>query len=137
MIGVVVCTHGSLAEGLVSTALLIVGEFPALRAVALLPGDSMEDTLARLRAAIAEVDDGSGVLILCDMFGGTPSNLSLSFLGDDVEVVTGASLPMLLKLFTSRDLPLREAATTVAEHARQNTLVAGTLLRSSGKSKSP
>lgn len=137
MIGVVVCTHGALAEALVSTAHLVVGEYPALRAVALTPGDSMEDTLARLRAALAEVDDGSGVLILCDMFGGTPSNLSLSFLGDSVEVVTGANLPMLLKLYTSRDLPLAEAAQTVADHARQSTLVAGSLLKPAGKAKAP
>jgi len=136
MIGVIVCTHGALAEALVSTAHLVVGEYPALRAVALTPGDSMEDTLARLRGALAEVDDGNGVLILCDMFG-TPSNLSLSFLGDSVEVVTGANLPMLLKLYTSRDLPLAEAAQTVAEHARQSTLVAGSLLKPAGKAKAP
>jgi PTS system mannose-specific IIA component len=129
MIGVVICTHGPLAGALVETAHLIVGEYPGIRPVGLTSGDSPEDVVARLRAAIAEVDDGNGVLILCDMFGGTPSNLSLSFLGDGVEVVTGVSLPMLLKLYTSRDAPLAEVAQSICDHARQSTLVAGALLK--------
>ncbi len=129
MIGVVVCTHGPLAAALVEAANLIVGEFPAITAVGFNRGDSMEDMMDRLRVAITEVDGGAGVLVLCDMFGGTPSNLSLSFLDDAVEVVTGVNLPMLLKLYTSRDLPLSEVANTICDHARQSTLVAGALLR--------
>lgn len=129
MIGVVVCTHGTMAQSLVDTANLIVGEFPGCAAVGLKPGEPMEDAIARLRLAIDSVDDGSGVLILCDLFGGTPSNLSLSFLSDKVEILTGASLPMLLKLYTSRDGPLAEVAQSVCDHARQSTLVAGSLLK--------
>ena len=79
--------------------------------------------------AIASVDTGAGVLLLCDMFGGTPSNLSLSFLDDKVEIVTGVNLPMLLKLYTSREQNLAEVAQTICDHARQSTLVAGALLR--------
>lgn len=129
MIGVVVCTHGPLAAALVETANLIVGDYPNITPVGLKSGDSPEDMVARIRDAIALVDAGEGVLILCDMFGGTPSNLSLSFLGDHVEVVTGVSLPMLLKLYTSRDAPLVEVAQGVCDHARQSTLVAGALLK--------
>jgi PTS system mannose-specific IIA component len=129
MIGVVVCTHGPLAGALVETANLIVGDYPNITPVGLKSGDAPEDVMNRIRDAIAEVNAGAGVLILCDMFGGTPSNLSLSFLGDDVEVVTGVSLPMLLKLYTSRDAPLPEVAQSVCDHARQSTLVAGSLLK--------
>ena len=133
MIGVVVCAHGPLAAAMVDSVQMIVGEFPALAAVGIHAGDAMEAVLERLREAIAHVDQGSGVLVLCDMFGGTPSNLSLSFLSDDIEVITGVSLPMLLKLYTHRDQPLSEVAQSVAEYARQNTLVAGQLHRSKGK----
>lgn len=129
MIGVVVCTHGDLADALLDTTRMIVGEFPQAAAVAVRRGDSIEHVLERLRTAIAEVDSGGGVLILCDMFGGTPSNLSLSFLSQ-VEVVTGVNLPMLLKLFTTREGPVAEVAAAVRDHARENILVAGELLRS-------
>ena len=133
MIGVVVCTHGPLAVALVDTVNLIVGEFPNIAPVGLAGGDAPEEVVNRLRQAIGLVDGGSGVLILCDMFGGTPSNLSLSFLGEKVEVVTGVSLPMLLKLFTTRDAPLPEVDQSICDHARQSTLVAGSLLKPSRK----
>ena len=129
MIGVVLCSHNTLAEALLETTRMIVGDFPACEAVSVRPGDGPDDVLARLRSAITAVDDGSGVLILCDMFGGTPSNLSLSLLGESVEVVTGANLPMMLKLFTSRELPLTDAACSVRDHGRDNVVVAGALLR--------
>ena len=129
MIGVVICTHGPLAAALVETAELIVGEYPGIAAVTISSGDAMEEVITRLKDAIARVDVGAGVLILCDLFGGTPSNLALSFLSDRVEVVTGVSLPMLLKLYTARDAPLAEAAQGVCDHARQSTLVAGALLK--------
>ena len=133
MIGVVVCTHGPLAEALLATARMIVGEFPAATTVAVERGDGMEGILGRLRAAVADVDGGEGVILLCDMFGGTPSNLSLSLLGDHLEVVTGVNLPMLLKLYTGRSGDLCEVAATARDHGRQNILVAGELLRGKGK----
>ncbi len=129
MIGVVICTHGPLAEALLDTVHMIVGEFPQASTVSVRRGDAVEAVLERLRVAIAEVDAGAGVLILCDMFGGTPSNLSLSLLGR-VEVLTGVNLPMLLKLYTTREGPVAEVAAAVRDHARDNILVAGELLRS-------
>src|SRR3990172_3990195 len=99
MIGVVVVTHCRLAQEFVDTARFIVGELPQVEAVCLDPRAGPEEARAEIEKAIGRVDNGDGVLILTDMFGGTPSNLSLSFLGDgEREVLTGVNLPMLLKL---------------------------------------
>lgn len=133
MIGVVICTHAGLAGALLDTAKMIVGEFPAAVAVSVQPGDGPEQIRSALQAGIKSVDDGSGVMLLVDMFGGTPSNIALSLLADDREVITGVNLPMLLKLYTSREGPLPEVASRVARHSRDNTLVAGELLRGRGK----
>lgn len=132
MIGVVICAHGELADHLLATARMIVGDYPATSTVGVLPGDGPEAVLERIKAAVGEVDAGAGVLLLCDMFGGTPSNLCLSLLADDREVVTGVSLPMLLKLWTAREGDLGTVARQVAEHTRENILVAGDLMRRKG-----
>ncbi|MFN3198521.1 MAG: PTS sugar transporter subunit IIA [Bradymonadia bacterium] len=129
MIGAVICTHHTLAQALLEAACMIVGEFPAVEAVSVLPGESMDEIRERLQSAIGNVDHGDGVLVMCDMFGGTPSNLSLSFLKDDVEVITGVNLPMLIKFFTCRTEPLGEVAQMICDHTRENVLVAGALLR--------
>lgn len=130
MIGLIVCTHHSLGQALIDTAEMIVGPYGGAAVVAVRPGDDMDAVVTALRAAKAEVDTGAGTLVMCDMFGGTPSNLSLSLLDENVEVVTGVNLPMLLKFFTSRSSDaLAEVAQTIRDHARQNILVAGELLR--------
>lgn len=129
MIGAVICTHGDLGQALFDTARMIVGDFEDVRVVSVRPGDSMEDIRARLGAAIDEVDHGMGVMVLCDMFGGTPSNLGLSFLSDQVEVLTGVNLPMLLKLYTTREGPLPEVAAEVRDHARDHMRVGGEMLK--------
>lgn len=134
MIGVVVCTHANLAEALIDATEMILGEFPNASTVSVLPGESGEDIVDKLSTAIAEVETGSGVVILCDMFGGTPSNVSLTLLSDSVEIVTGVNLPMLLKLSTCRTQPLSDVARLIQTHSRENILVAGALLRSSGES---
>ena len=108
MIGIVVVTHGQLANELVNAAQTIVGDLPQLVAVSM--GWHDNPTVAReaIAAAIARVQGPSGVLILTDMFGGTPSNLGLTFLETNkVEVITGVNLPMVIKLAhlqTSSDL---------------------------------
>jgi PTS system mannose-specific IIA component len=99
MIGVVVVTHGQLANELVNAAKAIVGDLPQFVAVSI--GWHDDQTIAReaIREAIAHVQSSAGVLILTDMFGGTPSNLGLSFLETNrVEIITGVNLPMLIKL---------------------------------------
>ena len=133
MIGVVVCTHANLGAALLDAATMILGELEAAESVTVMPGESGEDIVDKLAEAIKLVDKGDGVVILCDMFGGTPSNVSLTQLGDAVEVVTGVNLPMLLKLSTCRTQELQEVAELVKSHGRENILVAGALLRSSGE----
>ncbi|MBI4777058.1 MAG: PTS fructose transporter subunit IIA [Deltaproteobacteria bacterium] len=99
MIGVLLVTHSRLGEELIKTAEFIVGRLAQSRSLSLDPGQSVESLRSQIQEAIRSVDDGDGVIILVDMLGGTPSNLSLSFLEQgQVEVITGANLPMLLKL---------------------------------------
>ncbi len=129
MIGAVICSHHELGRALLDTVSMIVGEFPAATAVCVRPGDGPDAIRERLEAAIAEVDSGAGVVLLCDMLGGTPSNLSLSLLSDQVEVVTGVNVPMLLKLFTHRSGELRSVAALIRDDAREGIVVAGELLR--------
>jgi len=114
MIGILLVTHGRLAEELKAAALTIQPETPRLVAVALEWRETGEDARERIRQGIAEADGGDGTLILTDMFGGTPTNLTLSFLERDrVEIVTGVNLPMVLK-----SAALQKTARSVAEVAR-------------------
>ena len=99
MIGVVVVTHGQLATELVNSTEMIVGDLPRFTAVSIGWHEDTQEARAEIEQAIARVDQGKGVLILTDMFGGTPSNLAMTFLGENkVEVITGVNLPMLIKL---------------------------------------
>jgi PTS system mannose-specific IIA component len=131
MVGLVVATHGGLAEELLRTAEGIVGHLEKCEAVSVAAGLSMEDARARLAEAVKRVDSGEGVLVLTDMFGGTPANLALTFLDDHLEVVTGVNLPMILKLATARasDIGLRAAAELVAGYGQKNITLASELLR--------
>ena len=97
MIGVVVATHGKLAEELIRTAEAVVGKIEQISPVSIVA--SSPDMRGDLKAAIQRVDQGDGVLLLTDIYGGSPTNLCLSFLTErQVEVVTGVNLPMLLQL---------------------------------------
>jgi PTS system mannose-specific IIA component len=99
MIGVVVVTHGQLATELVNAAEMIVGDLPQFTAVSIGWHDDVDDARDEIKQAIGRVQGPSGVLILTDMFGGTPANLGLIFLeANRVEVITGVNLPMLIKL---------------------------------------
>ena len=131
MVGIVVATHGRLAEELLSTAEGIVGVLPQARAVSIGADASMEEQRARLGEAIQAVDSGDGVLVLTDMFGGTPANLALTFLDERIDVVTGVNLPMVLKLATARAEPLalRAAAELITGYGQKNITLASELLR--------
>src|SRR5688500_14018441 len=109
MIGIVVVTHGQLAAELVNAARAIVGDIPLITAVSIAWADDMGAAREAIARAIAEVG-GGGVLILTDMFGGTPTNVSLPFLSERVEIVTGVNLPMLIKLTSLREGELVEIA---------------------------
>jgi PTS system mannose-specific IIA component len=114
MIGILLVTHGRLAEELKAAAQTIQPEVGRVVAVALEWKETGEDARERIRGGIAEADGGEGAVILTDMFGGTPTNLTLSFLQRDrIEIVTGVNLPMVLKCAA-----LQKSARSVAEMAR-------------------
>jgi PTS system mannose-specific IIA component len=99
MIGALVVTHGHLGQELVAAAEMIVGEISHIKAVSIGWHDDVNDTRKDIEGRIAEVDSGSGVLILTDMFGGTPSNIALSFHDPGkIDVLTGVNLPMIIKI---------------------------------------
>lgn len=131
MIGVVVVTHGQLANELVNAAEMIVGDLPQFAAVSIGWHDEANDARADIADAIGRVQGDGGVLILTDMFGGTPSNLGLTFLeANRVEVITGVNLPMLIKLASLRgSQDLQSAAREMREHGRNAIWVASDLLK--------
>lgn len=130
MIGVVVVTHGQLATELVHAAETIVGDLPHVVAVSIGWHEDVQDARREIAEAIAAVNGAEGVLIATDMFGGTPANLAITFLeAGKVEVVTGVSLPMLIKLAGLRDTTsLLDAARQIREHGRNAIWVASDLL---------
>lgn len=130
MIGVVVVTHGQLATELVNAAETIVGDLPNFAALSIGWHDDVQDARQELGSAIARVQGPEGVLVVTDMFGGTPSNIGITFLDKQrVEVVTGVNLPMLIKLSSLRDAAdLTEVARQIREHGRNAIWVASDLL---------
>ena len=131
MIGVVVVTHGQLAIELVNAAETIVGDLPQFTAVSIGWHEDTEDARKEIQQAIARVHRDGGVLIVTDMFGGTPSNLAMTFLTEGaVEVLTGVNLPMLIKLASlSSSLDLLAVAREMRDHGRTAIWVASDLLR--------
>jgi PTS system mannose-specific IIA component len=132
MIGVVVVTHGQLATELVNAAEMIVGDLPQFTAVSIGWHDEMNDAREEISQAIERVRGEEGVLLLTDMFGGTPSNLGMTFLETNkLEVITGVNLPMLIKLASIRgSQDLLAVAREMREHGRTAIWVASDLLRS-------
>jgi PTS system mannose-specific IIA component len=128
--GVVIVTHYRLGEEFLQALRLIVPQAPLFHSVSIEPTQSVDEMRGRISAALAEADQGQGVLVLTDMFGGTPSNVSLSFLDEHpVEVVTGVNLPMLIKLATLQEIgSLEELATFIKDYGRRNISVASEIL---------
>jgi PTS system mannose-specific IIA component len=135
MIGVVVVTHGQLAAELVNAAETIVGDIPQFAAVSIGWHDDVEDARGEIRQAIQRVQGPEGVLLLTDMFGGTPANVGLTFLeANTVEVITGVNLPMLIKLAGLRaSSDLLAVAREVRDTGRNAIWVASDLMRSEAK----
>ena len=129
-VGVVIVTHYGLAQEFLQALRLIVPEAPEYHAVAIEPDQSVEEMRHAVGGALRAADEGQGVLVLTDMFGGTPSNISLSFLEDRrVEVVTGVNLPMLIKLATLRgEKSLEDLAVFIKDYGRRNISVARQIL---------
>lgn len=130
MIGTLVITHGCLAEELIRAAEMIKGEQKGILAVSVDATKGLNDIKKEITSAIKKVDQGMGVLILTDLFGGTPSNISLSFLQDKrIEVVTGVNLPMLLKLSDLREeTELYRFAETIRNYGIKNIHLASEIL---------
>ncbi len=130
MLGIVIVTHGLLGQEMLKTAEFIVGGLEACATVSIDGGRGPDAMRLAIGEAIKSVERGRGVLVLTDMFGGTPSNISLSFLEEGrVEVLTGVNLPMLIKAVQLRDKTgLAEAAQTVGDYARKSITVAGEIL---------
>lgn len=130
MIGVVLVTHGRLAEEFIAAVEHIVGEQQNLCAVCIGADDNMERRRADILDCIARVDSGAGVAVLTDMFGGTPSNLAISIMDQaKVDVVAGLNLPMLIRLVSIREnCTLAEAIASAQEAGRKYINVASELL---------
>ena len=132
MIGVIVVTHCHLSEELIAATRLVVGEeLKQFEAVSIAPSEGSEEIRKKIVTAIRRVDIGQGVLILTDMYGGTPSNISLSFLEEKkVEVITGVNLPMLLKLATyETDMDLDTLAAFITDYGQRNINLASEVLK--------
>ncbi len=130
MIGVVVVTHGQLATELVNATETIVGDLPRFAAVSIGWHDDTQDAREEIAQAAARVNRGAGVLILTDMFGGTPSNLAISCMGrPNVEVLAGINMPMLVKLAKVREeCPLEEAVAAAQAAGRKYVTIASRVL---------
>jgi len=127
MIGIVVITHGRVAEELVNAARTIVGDVPAIAAVSIGWGDDPAAANAAIERGLAEVG-GADALVLTDMFGGTPTNLSLPYLSPRVEIVTGVNLPMIIKAMAAREGTLADVARAVREQGQGAIYVASEIL---------
>ena len=130
MIGLVLVTHGRLAEDFVAATEHVVGPQENIRAISIGPDDDMEQRRQDIMNAVAEVDANDGVILLTDMFGGTPSNLAISMMDKArVEIIAGVNLPMLIKLASVRQTePLKKAVESAQEAGRKYINVASTLL---------
>lgn len=126
MVGILVVSHGRVAEALISSVQFLVGDLKRVRGISIWPKDGKEEVKDRIQKGLGEVDDGDGVLILTDLLGGTPTNISLSFSEDEkIEVVTGVNLPMLLTLSSyQKDKSLNEVSRLVKKSGRRSIILA-------------
>jgi PTS system mannose-specific IIA component len=127
MIGIVVVTHGRVAEELVNAARTIVGDIPAIAAVSIGWEDDSTDASAAIERGLEDVGRGEA-LILTDMFGGTPTNLSLPYLSSEVEIVTGVNLPMIIKATALREGVLPHVAREIRDQGKDAIYVASEIL---------
>lgn len=136
MIGIVLVTHGKLAVELLNALEHVVGPQANAEVVCIGPDDDMEQRRVEILDSITNADEGDGVVLLTDMFGGTPSNLSISVMDRcNVEVLAGVNLPMLVKLASVRDTDsLMDAVTKAQDAGRKYINVASQLLEQDGDS---
>jgi PTS system mannose-specific IIA component len=132
LIGGIIVSHGKLAEELLNALTIILGETVNIESISIGWYDDVEESKKKINESLKRVSQKNGVVIFTDMFGGTPSNLSFSFLKDNqVEIITGVNLPMLIKFASlQRSSNLREVARKVVEQGQKNIHLASALLRS-------
>ncbi len=132
MIGGVIVSHGKLAEELLNALTIIIGEAVNIEAISIGWYDDVEESKKKISKSLKRVDQKNGVVIFTDMFGGTASNLSFSFLkNDQVEIITGVNLPMLIKFLSlQRSNNLKEVVKKVVEQGKKNIHLASALLSS-------
>jgi len=125
MVGVLIVSHGGLAEALISEVQSLIGQLQKVKGVSIWPRENEKEVRDRIREKMAEVDEGDGILILTDILGGTPTNLSLSFLKEKrVEVVTGVNVPMLLTLSSyQKGKSLEEICWLVKKSGRRSIIL--------------
>ena len=130
MIGLILVTHGRLADEFVAAMAHVVGQQDAIAAISIGPEDNMEKRRADIGAAVKLVDSGAGVIILTDLFGGTPSNLAISLMKrGQVEVIAGINLPMLIRLAKARCcMPLDQAVVAARDAGRNYITIASEFL---------
>jgi len=130
MIGMVLVTHGRLAEELIAALEHVVGSQPNIISICIGPDDDMEQRRAEILESASKADEGEGVVLLTDMFGGTPSNLAISVMDNaNVEIIAGVNLPMLIKLASVRKTEtLAEAIESAQEAGRKYINIASKLL---------
>ena len=135
MVGIVLVAHCNLADEFMQALKLIGGEIDNICPVQFNPDDTPEASLKKITEAVRKVDRGTGVLILTDMFGGTPSNLSFSFLKDNqIDIITGVNLPMLIKFVSlQRSNNPKDVARKVVDQGKKNIHLASSLLNSRTK----
>lgn len=134
MIGIVLVSHGGMAEGMISTAGMLYPDLSQVKSLTLWPSDSPEDFQAKLEGIIKEVDSGDGVFILADLLGGTPCNRSIYCIGDKVRLITGLSLPLLISLLSQRDgaTDMEELARDIMDDAAAGMVDVNELLKKKG-----
>ena len=132
MIGGIIVSHGKLAEELLNALDIILGEVVNIDAISIGWYDDVEESKKKISQSLNAVNKKNGVLIFTDMFGGTPSNLSFSFIKDNqIEIITGVNLPMLIKFASlQRSNNLKDVAKKVVEQGRKNINLASALLNS-------
>ncbi len=135
MVGGVIVSHGKLGEEMINTAEMIVGKIFNITSVSIDVTTDVETSREQIRQAIQAVNTGVGVIIFTDMFGGTPSNMSLSFLEESqVEVVTGVNLAMLLQLSTTQtEEPFQNIVRSLKQRGQENIHIASEFLKQRGK----
>jgi PTS system mannose-specific IIA component len=134
MIGLVIVTHGRLAEEFVAAMEHVVGPQRNVRAICIGPEDDMERRRRDIVAAAKDVDEGGGVILLTDMFGGTPSNLAISVMDEThAEVIAGLNLPMLIKLASVRHRESLQACVAQAQDAGRKYISVASYVLAGGK----